>query len=136
MAGGKPAREFNLDLRRFGELTEKRALQLFRKIALDMDTAIVLDTPVDEGRARGNWYPSINTPSNEMDEESVGEGKSIARLGPVVARAKLGDVIWMTNNLPYIIPLENGHSGQAPDGMVDVNVERFAAIFGGGVIRG
>lgn len=132
---GKSAAQFNIDLRKFGELTDRQALQVFRKIALDLDTSVVLDTPVDEGRARGNWFPSINIPSNEMDEEALGESKSLARIGPTVARAKLGDVIWMTNNLPYIIPLENGHSGQAPEGMVEVNVVRAASIFGGGVSR-
>lgn len=132
---GKSARAFNLDLEKFGKVTERQAEQIFRKIALDLDTSIVLDTPVDEGRARGNWYPSINSPSNASDEDSIGESKSLGRLSSVVARAKLGEIIWMTNNLPYILPLENGSSQQAPDGMVDVNVERAAAIFGGQVVR-
>ncbi len=135
MARGKNAREFNLDLTRFGDLTEKQAHQIFRKIALDLDASIVLDTPVDEGRARGNWYPSINIPSAEVDEDSLGPGVSLGRLNGVVATAQLGDVIWMTNNLPYILALENGHSGQAPDGMVDVNAERAAATFGGSISR-
>lgn len=133
---GKSAAQFNLDLERFGKLTENQALQLFRKIALDLDTSVVLDTPVDEGRARGNWFPSINVPSNDMDEDALGEAKSLARISPVVARVQLGDVIWLTNNLPYIIPLENGHSGQAPEGMAEVNVLRAASVFGGGVVRG
>ena len=137
MAKGKSARRFNLDLKKFGETTVKQAEQIFRKIALDLDTSVVLDTPVDEGTARGNWYPSINFPSNDIDEDLLDPsgGESIRRITKVVAIAKLGDVIWLTNNLPYILPLENGHSGQAPDGMVDVNVQRAAAIFGGTVVR-
>jgi len=132
---GKSATAFNIDLKKFGDVTEQQAGQIFRKIALDLDRSVVLDTPVDEGRARGNWYPSINSPSSEVNEDSKGAAASLGRLGGVVGGAKLGQVIWMTNNLPYILPLENGHSGQAPDGMVEVNVQRAAATFGGSIER-
>lgn len=135
MARGKSARAFNADLTKFGKLTEQQALSIFRKIALDLDASVVLDTPVDEGRARGNWYPSINIPSNEVDEESLGPSKSLSRISRTAPLAKLGDIIWLTNNLPYILPLENGHSSQAPEGMVEVNVIRAAAKFGGSVVR-
>jgi len=131
----KSAKGFNADLKKFGEVTERQASQIFRKVALDLDAAVVLDTPVDEGRARGNWYPSINTPSNEVDEDSLGAAKSLNRLNGVIGKAKLGQVIWLTNNLPYIIALENGHSKQAAEGMVDVNALRFAAAFGGSIVR-
>ncbi len=131
----KNAKGFNADLKNFGELTERQAEQVFRKIALDLDASVVLDTPVDEGRARGNWYPSINVPSDDVDDKSLGSAKSLGRISRVVLGAKLGTTIWLTNNLPYILALENGHSKQAPNGMVDVNVERAAAKFGGRVVR-
>lgn len=31
---------------------------------------------------------------------------------------KLGDTAYLVNNLPYAVPLEYGHSSQAPAGMV------------------
>lgn len=126
MARGKSAREVRLDLKRFGKVTREQASQIFRKIALDLDSAIVLDTPVLTGRARGNWYPSIGAPSNAEDPEVRDKSgtQAIGRLSATVAGAMLGDVIWFTNNLPYILELENGRSNKSPDGMVDVNVER------------
>lgn len=110
---------------------------IFRKIALDLDTRVVLATPVDTGRARGNWFPSINSPSNALDENAKDKSGSaaIGALSGVVAGAKLGDTIWMTNNLPYILPLENGHSKQAPQGMVDINLNAIAAAYGGSISR-
>jgi hypothetical protein len=38
-------------------------------------------------------------------------------------------MIWfITNNLEYIEPLEDGHSDQAPQGMMAVNLQRYAQI--------
>jgi hypothetical protein len=131
------AREFALDLRRFGDLTEEKATMIFRKIALDLDTRIVLSTPVDTGRARGNWFPSINTPSNAVNptaSDRSGSGAINAAAG-LIGRAEIGTVIWFTNNLPYILPLENGWSGQAPTGMVDINLNAVQAQYGGVINR-
>lgn len=70
-----------------------------------------------------------------MNAADKGGGQAIARIAGVVGGAKLGDVIWQTNNLPYILPLENGHSRQAPEGMVDINLNAVAAQYGGAVVR-
>lgn len=138
MARGKSAREFAIDLKRFGQVTRKQAEVIFRKIALELDYAIVLATPVDTGRARGNWYPSIGAPSASADWESKDKSgtASIGKVTSTVSSAKLGSVVWLTNNLPYILPLENGHSKQAPSGMVDMNLDRVAAKYGARVVRG
>jgi len=137
MARGLSAREFALDLKKFGKVTRKQATLIFQKITIDLDTRIVLGTPVDEGRARGNWFPSINTPSTAMDEKSLDKSgsKAIAAVTSTATGAKLGETVWMTNNLPYILPLENGHSGQAPEGMVDINLNAVAAQYGGSIVR-
>lgn len=137
MPRGKSAREFALDLRKFGEVSERQALMIFRKIILDLDRRVVLDTPVDVGRARGNWFPSLNAPSNEVDPDARDPSGSaaLARINAMLASVKLGDMAWLSNNLPYILPLENGHSRQAPDGMVDVNLEAVASAYGGRIVR-
>lgn len=135
MPRGKSAREFALDLKKFGKVTRVQAETIFRKVAFELDYAVVLGTPVDTGRARGNWYPSLNTPSGEMSWDSFGEGASLARVTSTVASAKLGTVVWLTNNLPYILPLENGHSKQAPSGMVDFNLQRIASKYGAKIVR-
>jgi hypothetical protein len=132
------ARQFAIDLTRFGEVTDEQAKVIFQKIVIDLDSRIVLDTPVDVGRARGNWFPSINNPSNAVDLEAKDKSgeKSVSRLTSTARNAKLGDTVWFTNNLPYILALENGHSQkQAPDGMVDVNLNAVQAFYGGEITR-
>lgn len=136
MSRGKSARQFALDLRKFGEVTREQATLIFRKITLELDSRVVLGTPVDIGRARGNWFPSLNTPATgTTDKTDPGGSAALAAINSVVGSARLGDTVWLTNNLPYILPLENGHSKQAPDGMVDINLNAIAAFYGGSIER-
>lgn len=137
MGRGLSARDFALDLKKFGKVTKEQAQTIFRKIALELDSRVVLSTPVDTGRARGNWFPSINSPSSALDMNAQDKSGSaaIGALTGVAMGAQLGDTIWMTNNLPYILPLENGHSKQAPQGMVDINLNAIAAAYGGSITR-
>lgn len=91
-----------------------------RKAAVAADSALVLSTPVDTGRARGNWRTSIGSP-NEVElavqgtqaaQDALDEGVRVAgdwRLG-------MGS-IFITNNVPYIMRLDKGWSEQAPRGM-------------------
>lgn len=134
MPRGVTPRNFALDLKKFGERTEDEARTIFRKIALDLDRAVVLATPVDTGRARGNWFASLNAPSSETTDSTDATGSgAINRAAGIAQRAKLGDSVWLTNNLPYILPLENGSSKQAPQGMVDVNLRAIADRYGGAI---
>lgn len=136
MPRGKSAREFAIDLRKFGKVTRDQASIIFRKIALELDQRVVLGTPVDTGRARGNWFPSINVPATGTTTDTDPSGaKALAAINAVVGSAELGDTVWLTNNLPYILPLENGHSQQAPQGMVDINLEAVADFYGGSIQR-
>lgn len=80
-----------------------------RKTAFDIDAELVQQTPVDTGRARSNWLPSINTPRNDTVE--AGAKPDIL---PVISSYKIDETICIANNLPYIERLNNGWSQQAP----------------------
>lgn len=126
-------REFRLSLEKFGKVTEKQASMIVRKITLELDSSIVLSTPVDTGRARANWYPSFSEPSpavnvNEFDK---GGNAAVQRLTSFITKSPIGNTVWMTNNLHYIEKLEHGHSKQAPNGMVAMNMARIVSKYGG-----
>ena len=108
------------------------AEKVVRKVALELFARVILRTPVDTGRARGNWFPSIGSPNQSVDThvDPTGSG-STGRAGATVQSAKLGDVIYLTNNLPYIRRLEYGYSRQAPSGMVRLTVAEFKQIVDG-----
>lgn len=101
--------------------TKQKILRTFRGTALSMFGRVVTRTPVDTGRARGNWQSSINRPLETIDPSTEGYATT-------VAQAQLGDSIFFINNLPYIKKLEDGSSDQAPAGMVKVTVAEFQSI--------
>lgn len=126
-------KEFNLDIKEFVEKTEVDFATAMKKVSMDVFTGIVKKTPVDTGRARASWNIAINTP--DMSVPPPREGKTTAITGfltpgeKVAALSKLAPLdkdpyvtVWITSNLDYIVPLENGHSKQAPSGMVALTV--------------
>ena len=81
------------------------------------------------GRFRGNWMFSIGSPdSTTTDEVDPSGAKSTARIVAGAIEFKAGDTCYITNSLGYAIPLEFGHSTQAPGGMVRITVARFQQI--------
>lgn len=87
-------------------------------IALMLWSRIVARTPVDTGLARANWFLSEGRPRREATTSVV----------PEAPPALTGDsVIYLTNNVPYIVPLEYGHSRQAPNGMVRLAIAEVQA---------
>lgn len=92
---------------------------LMRTVALSVDQAVVMATPVDTGRARANWIVSIDAPAAGTTDE-VGAAAALAQGAKVIAQ--YGDgmrTIHITNNLPYIKRLNEGWSAQAPAGFVE-----------------
>jgi hypothetical protein len=109
-----------------------------KKLAFELLVQIVKPTPVDTGRAKGNWRVVIGEapPYDDGIKRLDGNGSSvISEEGNKVLAANFNalDVpeIWIFNNLPYIVRLENGHSQrQAPQGWVAqafVNMQGFNA---------
>jgi hypothetical protein len=100
-----------------------------RFLCFDLLKGVVLGTPVDTGRARGNWQASIVTPaSGEIDRNDRSGGSTIAAAQPAIEKAA-GTVFYITNNLPYIYRLEfEGWSKQAPSGWARTSIERTKQI--------
>lgn len=68
---------------------------------------IIKGTPVDEGRARNNWFLSVGTPSSNSTT-SKSEGLSTIRSLRTMPNRVFNRKIYFTNNLPYIETLEYG----------------------------
>lgn len=81
------------------------------------------------GRFRANWHLSIGVVENvTFDEVDPSGAETIAALVAAISDFTAGQMVYLINNLPYAIPLEFGHSTQAPSGMVRVTVARFQQI--------
>lgn len=121
--------KFNRDIKRFADKAKGNANEASRKIALDLFSSIIESTPVDTGRAKGNWRTSTGAPEYEAIERLDPTGQQAKQEVTLTVDGLEGDwSAFMTNNLPYAEPLERGWSNQAPAGMVRINVARFDGI--------
>ena len=121
---------FTNDLQVFNKRTLKKAEVVKRRSALDLFSAIVLETPVDKGVLRNNWFATIGAPSTETTTRAdKGGNATVGRIRSAIENANLKQDILLTNNLPYAAPIEfDGHSHKAPQGMVRVNTLRWDDI--------
>lgn len=127
------ARRMAIRSKVFAKGVEKK----IKRAAVAADTALVTTTPRDTGRAKGNWVASIGQPQeivfHEDDFPSDAEAQSDAQ--SVISSWKLGrGPIFITNSLPYIIPLNEGSSAQAPNGMTDAAIQAAQAQLRSGKI--
>ena len=120
---------FGSDLGKFEVNTIKATEKTARGTAIALWRAVILDSPVDSGRFRGNWFASQGKPVEITSTTTDKSGsRSVQRATNFVLGANDWRDLWLANNLPYAQRLENGWSDQAPAGMVRVNVVRFQSI--------
>ncbi|MBX5238625.1 HK97 gp10 family phage protein [Rhizobium sp. NLR22b] len=112
------------------ELTDDAILAVTKKVTLQALRGVVLKSPVDTGRFRGNWNVSVNvadmSTSDSLDKNG---GSTITRGAAVVEALVPYTVVWVSNGLPYARRLENGHSKQAPAGVVALTVAEIESQF-------
>lgn len=122
------AGRFETQLRGFGITALDKVDKVRRASVLELFKLVIYATPVDTGRLRGNWQTTINTPAGSMRE--VLDPSGGAALAEVMANmGGLLDVVWFTNNLPYVERIEyDGWSRQAPEGMVRKHIAQWQRI--------
>jgi hypothetical protein len=119
----KQIRAFNLPLEKFAKALNLNLRTVVQRVALDAYTRITLRTPVDTGRARSSWQLSVKNPSGAVPPP----GTYAAPGPPDVSGITGEEEVWIASNLDYILPLEQGHSGQAPSGMVMITAAEISA---------
>lgn len=135
---------FSVALQQWVKITKIKLDTVIRKVSLDCFRAVIIRSPVDTGRFRASWRVSLNTVDLAVHApvvERVTEAQSIAPGEPPTAdemayangtilKAKISDTVLITNNLPYAIPLEHGHSKHArpgPTAILGYSVSRIKA---------
>ena len=137
---------FTLSLAEFAKAAPEQARAVVRRVSEDVLINVVMKTPVGNpanwasvkagrapppgyvgGRLRANWVTSFGAPSYRVTTDTDKGGQvTIARGARTIARSYGDYPIYITNSLPYAIPVEYGHSkSQAPGGMVRITVAEF-----------
>ena len=116
-------------VRGFERKTARKMDLAVRKIALEMFRKIILKSPVDTGRFRGNWQLAIGSvPEGTLELDDKTGAATIAKGAATALGINAGDTIYFANNLPYARRLEEGYSQQAPNGMVALTIQEFQSI--------
>lgn len=143
----------------FARKTLERADALIRAVGIKTFSAVIRDTPVGDpdlwqsswldskgratvafnshlegyvgGRLRANWNCSLGM-ADTSTTESTNHAGAIPAMMQEVAGADRKKILWLSNSLPYAHRIEyDGHSRQAPQGMVRRNVTRIQKIISG-----
>lgn len=122
---------FASDLNNFTVKLENGSHKTVKEITFQALKMIIEETPVDTGRAKSNWYINPNIPSKEVDWDKKTPNIT-EEMSKVNGKEK---VIYITNNLPYIMRLEHGWSRKRPAGMVAISLERLKAYINSGVLK-
>lgn len=124
------------------ESLERFVEQIITKIALDIVANLTRapsqgGTPVDTGWARANWVPRIGAPftgttgTREAAEagnvSSADQQAGVAELVAQTYRLEKGRV-YVSNNVPYILRLNEGSSQQAPAGFVQAAIRKAVTV--------
>lgn len=108
---------------------------IIKRLVLDIVRRLVAapsegGTPVDTGWARANWIPSIGAPRTEpagtrkQAEAGILPGEQQSGLAAMLSYTAARGPAHITNNVPYILALDAGHSRQAASGFVGRAIAR------------
>lgn len=115
--------KFSADLTAFARTLDLNLATIVRKIAFDLFAELTKRTPVDTGRARAGWGVSIDVPDITTVPPEPPEGVTLPAPGlPNLSAVDGTQVVYILNNVVYIEALEDGHSEQAPAGMVRLSL--------------
>ncbi len=116
---------FGQTLNQFKRLVRQRHVQAMKTTATAVHERVVTVCPIDTSRAKSNWQMTTDMPA--VQEVPFVEGRGGSSLGEalsittenrkqVLKQYRFGQEVWVTNVVPYIVMLDNGHSPQYPGG--------------------
>jgi len=128
-------------MNKLGGTITKGVSKLTQDVAKGIGATVVDTTPVDTGLARSNWRATISAPASGVippysPGNKLGIGES-ANASAAKAQQKQAieqfnvakhDSIFITNNVPYIVALNNGSPIHAPSLMVEQGLQTGRAI--------
>lgn len=114
-----------------GELAEFTGT-IIKKLTVEATANLIEATPKDTGWARANWIPNIgaiivstNGSREQAVEGNINSSAQTVGIANVVINYRISDgAVYITNNVPYIIPLNEGSSSQAPKAFVQSEIAK------------
>ncbi len=118
---------FNKSLARLMTEADSDAVEVLKKVSFDTFRNLQNKTPRDTGRARAGWNVNVDTPPSEWKPAKGAKSYTRKRFTSA-AKIKFDSVINLTNNVEYIVPLDEGYSRQATMGMMQPVITRMYVL--------
>ena len=110
----KPFRRLGPDMIDLSVRVERGAAKMLTEAVIASGNQIAVETPIDTGRASGNWQASASIPIHDESGAKFPRS-SIAQISGLRGVPKKGNTkLFLSNNVPYIWRLNMGWSKQAP----------------------
>lgn len=100
--------------------------EVMTKVAMDTLRNFQRKTPRKTGRARAGWNTTVDESPSEWKPDGGSKSYRLTSFNGE-NNIKFDSVINFSNNVEYIIFLEEGKSQQAPDGMIQPVLARVTA---------
>lgn len=112
---------FEANIRAWSKNTGLSIEETYRGACLTLFGLVIDDTPVDEGILRGNWQTDVGGSNDTfLQVKDVDGGIALAAAHSGLGAAN--ETTHFYNNAPYAEAIEDGHSKNAPAGMLKKNV--------------
>lgn len=108
--------QFQRELEQFTKKVKIAPDTVARRLQFSVFRGVVQRTPVDTGWARANWQMAKGARPTDNPVPKPAKGNVISEPQPRAQPTAGSSVYWVVNNVPYIVPLENGHSKQMGKG--------------------
>ncbi len=99
-----------------------------KNIVMDTVQSLVDSSPVDTGAYRASHIISIGSADMGVRGPETNPNQDAAIQA---VKIKLGNLVYIQNNLPYAERLENGWSDQAPQGIYSTTFNFISQKYGG-----
>lgn len=144
---------FTLNISKFVAKAKGKTDLVVRKVVIGLGAKVIEKTPVGDrerwainklraskglppipegyvgGAARSNWqYQHGTLPTGKIEQMDASGASAIAGITAGVQSHDAAGIHYIANSLSYINALENGHSTQAPNGMVGLTVAEFESV--------
>jgi len=126
---GKSLLDLAESMERRASKYKTEASELAVKVAITIIIDLAYQTPVDSSQALSNWQVGLDNPVNVPvfpyspgffgSTQRASAEATIAAAKQILKGKKPGQVIFVSNVLPYINRLNDGYSGQTPAGFVE-----------------
>jgi hypothetical protein len=134
---------FAVRLQQFADKTNRSCDELVRDVVTDIATKLDERSPVGDpklwkspppkgyepGTFRGNWQLGVGViPSGETGRVDPTGAETLGAIIASIPERAAGTILYLVNNVPYARPIEDGHSTQAPTGLVALTAIEFQQI--------